>query len=212
MSRKHSTREIDRIKDSLESLFSFHLSSLEKSAQDIAPGLGISFPQTELITVEFDTKPSFSFESGFPIIEETYNQQVSKLAGKKRVWWTAWIWNKNVYESKSEERTSDNAEIPSFEDLERGWILQKNKGEIEVFRQVSNWWIDQLNQFSQGLAQFQDNLVDRYEARLDQAHREMKTQYEKRMETWQPLQEEAVSIAAKADTIGKTWMQDERAL
>ena len=203
-------RETGRIKDTLECLFSFHLGSLEKGARVIAPDLGISFPQTELVAVEFDTKPSFSFESGFPIIEEKYDQQVSEFSGTKRVWWTVWLWEKNIYESKSEERTSDNAKIPSFDDLERGWTLQKNKGQLDVVRQVSNWWVDQLDQFSGELTKFQDKLLDRYQERLDQAHSEMKTEYEKRMEVWQPLKEEAELIAARAEPMGKAWMKDER--
>jgi predicted GTPase len=207
VAKKVLKREMGRVKDAIESLFVFHLESLKKSTTDIAPGLGINFPQTGLVKVEFSVDPNFSFEGGFSVSQESYEEEVKEKAGKKRVWWTAWIWNKDVYETKMEERTSDNASIPSFDKLNRDWKIQKDRGEIEVLRQISDWWLEQLDQFNSGIEGFQSDVINRYQERLDRAYKDTTVDYESKMETWQPLKEEVASVSEKINQMGLAWRE-----
>jgi hypothetical protein len=203
VAKKVLRREMGRVKDAIESLFVFHLESLKKSTTDIAPGLGINFPQTGLVKVEFTVDPNFSFEGGFSVSQASYQETVEEKAGKKRVWWTAWIWNKDVYETKMEERSSDNASIPSFDNLDRGWKIQKDRGEREVLKQISDWWLKQLDQFNIGIESFQSDVIDRYQERLNRAKKDTTIDYESKREIWQPLEEEVKSVSEKINQMGK---------
>lgn len=205
VAKKVLDREMGRVRDAVESLFVFHLQALEENARSIAPDLGISFSQTALIRVDFTANPNFSFEGGFPVFQKTYQEQISEKTGKRRVWWTGFIWNKDVYETKMEERSSDNASIPSIDNLERGWKFQKDKGEIEVLKQISAWWLAQLDQFNSGIESFQKDVIDRYQERLDRAYKEIKIDYDSEMEIWQPLKQEAERVSEKAKQFGTRW-------
>ena len=163
-------QEMNRVRDALEILFTFHLKSLEVGAKEIAPNLGINFTQMQLIEVDFIPNANFSFEGNFPIFEETYEEQVSVKIGTEKNWWTLYLWDKDIYETKIQERSSYKANIPSFDDLERGWKLQKDRGEIEVLKQISVWCLELLYKFNCQIENFQKEFIDRYHKRLDQAY------------------------------------------
>ena len=202
VAKKVLAREMGRVKDAMEKLFIFHLESLEKSTTDIAPDLGINFPQSELINIDFKAQPEFSFEGGFIVLPEAYTEEVTEKVGTRRF---LFFFRKDVYETRVEKRSSDNANIPSFIDLGRGWKLQKDRGEIGVFKQISKWWIEQLDEFDSGIESFQSDVIKRYQSRLDRANQDTQTDYNSKMEVWQPLKEEAELVAAKISQLGAEW-------
>lgn len=203
VAKKVIDREMTRVKDAIENLFIFHLESLQKEATNIAPDLVINFPRAELTKVRFASKPEFSFESGFPpIVEEAYTENVTRKTGTKRVWF---FFEKDVYTTTTEKRSSNNANIPSFDDLDRGWNLQKQRGEIDAFNVMSTWWLEQFDHFHKDVERFQADVIDEYKARLDRAYQDNRIDYDSQMETWQPLKEEADSIAARINQLGAEW-------
>ena len=202
-------REMVRVKDAIKNLFVFHLESIQQEATSISPDLAISFPQTKLTEVSFKAEPKFLFESGFPpITEETYTENVTKKTGTKRVWL---FFKKDVYTNMAEKRSSDNANIPSSNDLGRGWNLQKQRGEVDVFKVISFWWLEQFDQFYWDVEKFQADVIDEYKTRLDRAYQDNRVDYESQMEIWQPLKEEGDLIAAQINQLGAEWKNRQQA-
>lgn len=209
VAKKVLGREINRVEEALEKLFKFHLESLKKSVADIAPDLGINFSQTELIKIEFSAIPNFSFKGGFPVVKGSYKEPVTEKVGTKRVFL---FFKEDVYETRMEKRSSDNAKIPSFEDLERGWKIQKGDGEKEVLRQISSWWLEQIKEFNSGIEKFQSDVMKRYQERLDLAYQDSTTNYEDKMEVWQSLKEEALLVSSRVSQLGTKWRSSEKKL
>ncbi len=203
IAKKVIDREMIRVEGAIENLFIFHLESLQKEVTNIAPDLVINFPHAELTKVSFIAKPEFSLESGFsPITKEIYTQNVTRKTGTKRVWF---FFEKDVYTTTAENRSSDNAKIPSFDDLDRGWKLQKQRGEIDAFNVMSTWWLEQFDRFHGDVEKYQTSVIDEYKARLDRAHRDNRIDYDSQMEIWQPLKEESDLIAAQINQLGAEW-------
>ncbi len=169
VAKKVIDREMVRVEDAIESLFVFHLESIQKEVTNIAPDLAINFPQAELTRISFKAKPEFSFEIGFPIIQEPYTENVTKKTGTKRVWF---FFKKTCIPTTAEKRSSDNANIPSFDDLDRGWQLQKQRGEIDAFNVMSTWWLEQFDHFHREVERFQADKIDEYKTRLDRAYQD----------------------------------------
>ena len=207
VAKKVLDREINRAEDALEKLFKFHLESLKNSVADIAPDLGINFSQSELIKVKFSAIPSFSFKGGFPVVTESYEESVTKKVGTKRVFF---FFEEDVYKTRMEKRSSDNAKIPSFDDLERGWKIQKDDGEKEVIRQISDWWLKQLKEFNRDIKEFQSDVMNRYQARLDLAYQDNTADHKNKMEIWQPLREEALLVSSRVNQLGTEWRSSEK--
>ena len=207
VAKKVLNREINRVENALEKLFKLHLESLKKSVVDIAPDLGINFLQTELINVKFSAIPNFSFKGGFPVVKRSYRESVTEKVGTKRVFL---FFKEDVYKTRIEKRSSDNAIIPSFEDLERGWKIQKGDGEKEVLRQVSTWWLKQLEEFNSGIEKFQSDVIERYQERLTLAYQDSATDYKHKMEIWKPLNEEALLVSSRVSALGTEWRSSEK--
>jgi DNA-binding ferritin-like protein len=199
------TREMMRVRDTLENLFTFHLKLLKTGTQEIALDLGINFSESELIKVDFMGKVNFSFEAGFPVTIGTWEQPKTVKTGTKRDFFTLWLWERDIYETKMEKLSNENAKIPSIDDLKRAWTLQKALGEVEVLKQVAPWFHKQLDKFNQSVDRFQSDTIDRYQQRLDQAYQENKLDYHKKMGIWEPYQAEAIEFAASIERLGKIW-------
>ena len=71
-------------------------------------------------------KFTFKFKAGFPITEGTWEERVQTKV-QKRVWWKLWLGTSTFYEIEYRKRSSDNAEIPSVENLLDGFGIYFNK-------------------------------------------------------------------------------------
>ncbi len=202
VARRVIDREMGRVKGAIECLFAFHLKSLEEISTDIAPDLVINFPQTKLIELTFTAKPKFLFEGGFPVIQESYTETVTKKTGTRRVYF---FFKKDTYVTKVEKRSSDNADIPSLHELEEGWKFQEKRGEIEAVNEILTWWVEQFDQFNKGVEEFQFNIIDEYKARLDHAHEDNQIDLDSKVQIWQPLKEEAELLVSQASQLGSEW-------
>lgn len=197
-------REMMRVQDAVEKLFVFHLDYLKTGTQSIAPNLGINFSESELVKVDFIGKPSFSFTAGFPVTTGIWEQSKQVKTGTKRIWWTLWLLKKDVIETKIEKLESENANIPSIDDLARGWKLQQYRGEEEVFKQVSPWFLKQLDQFNQSIDRFQLDTLDLYQERLDRAKDQSQLSYDEKLRIGQLLETEAQQFEEKINKLGKS--------
>jgi hypothetical protein len=198
-------REMSRVKDTLEYLFKEYLNMLKTDTQKISPNLEINFPESDLIKVDFIGKPNFSFEAGFPVTMGTWEQPKTVKTGTKRDFFTLWLWERNISETRMEKLSSENAKIPSINDLAGAWKFQKDRGEVEVVKQVAPWFQKQIDKFNQSVDRFQSDTISRYQQRLDQAYQENQLDYHEKMEIWEPFQAEAIEFAASIDRLGKIW-------
>lgn len=200
-----SQQVVERIYNSVSELFRCHLAYIEENANNQAPHIAIKFPEGQLIKVDANQLTfNFSFQNGFPIHQGTWEEQI-KIEKKERVWYTLWIWEKTFYETEYQTRSSDNAAIPSVEDLLTSWIIQSKQQEAEIVNKIATWLITQINCLKKTVSQIQNDIIDRYQARLDKAHQETTSDYEKKRNIWLPMQEKAQNLSEDFDSLGQSW-------
>lgn len=200
--KKILEREMRRVRDALETLLNAYLSILEEGMSSIAPNIGIGFSRSQLVKIDIELEPSFEFKAGFPIMEGTWLEDV-EVPKYKRDWWTLWIWKRIAYYIETKERSSDNAQLPKTEDILKGWLLQKNQAEVEIYSQVAHWFISQINSFISGVESSQQEIVDRYQERLDKAHDQATLSHQQDLSIWNPLQLEAKQLEDNIKKAGK---------
>ncbi|NER85968.1 dynamin family protein [Moorena sp. SIO3A2] len=200
--KKILEREMRRVRDALETLLNAYLSILEEGMSSIAPNIGISFSRSQLGKIDIELQPSFEFKAGFPIVEGTWLDHV-EVPKHKRDWWSLWIWKRIAYYIETKERSSDNAKLPKTEDILKGWLLQKNQAEVEIYRQVADWFISQINSFLTGVESSQKEIVDRYQERLDKAHDQARLSHQQDLSIWNYLQLEAKQLEDNIKKAGK---------
>jgi predicted GTPase len=200
-----SAQEQDRMYQAVSELFRCHVSSLQKGANNIAPHIAIKFPESQLSQV-INKPPTFSFrfQAGFAITQGTWQEAV-QVERKQRAWYTLWIWKKTIYETEYQERSSDNAKIPSVEDLLTSWIFQAKAEDSERVNQVARWLLEQIDSLKKSVDQIQNDIIDRYQERLDKAHQEITLDYEKQKNVWQPMEQKAQNLAEEFSSLEKVW-------
>ncbi|WP_339459228.1 dynamin family protein [Nodularia spumigena] len=139
-----SSQELNRIHQAVSELFRCHLSYIEKGANNKAPNISIKFPESELNQVKTQLKFSFQFKAGFPITKGTWQEEI-QVSRKKRTWYTMFLGKKTIYETKYETRSSDNAKLPSVEELLLSWIAQAQEKDSERVNQVAEWILEQID-------------------------------------------------------------------
>lgn len=189
-----SSQELNRMYQAVVELFNCHLSHIEKGANDISPNIAIKFPESQLIKVDSQLTFNFRFEAGFPINQGTWKEEI-KIEKKRRDWYTLWLWEETFYETQYETRSSDNAEIPSVNNLLRGWLIQSKKEETEIVNKIATWLLEQIDCLKKNVDKLQNDIIDRYQARLDKANQEITLDYENQRNIWQPMQEKAQNLA-----------------
>lgn len=189
--RQISNQEIERMYQAVVELFNCHLSYLQKEANNIAPNIIIRFPESQLSQVKKELSFSLKFESGFSVTERTWTEE-------SRSFWH-WFWLVPKYET----RASDNATIPSTEKLLKNWKDQVKLAEPEIVKQTANWLLEQIDCLKKEVKKNQNEILDRYQARLDKAHQEITLDYEKQRNVWQPMQRKAKDLAEEFAILGK---------
>ena len=199
-----SAQEVERMYQAVSELFRCHVSSLQKGANNIAPNIAIKFPESELSKVNKSLTFSFHIQAGFAITQGTWQEAV-QVEKKQRAWYTLLIWKKTVYATEYQERSSDNANIPSVEDLLTSWMIQAKAEDSERVNQVARWLLEQIDSLKKSVDQIQYDIIDRYQERLDKAHQEITLDYEKQRNVWQPMEQKAQNLAEEFFSLGKLW-------
>jgi len=197
---KTSEQELSRMYQAVVELFNCHLSYLEAGSNDVAPNMGIKFPESQLIKVDRQLKFNFNFESGFAVTEGTWKEEVQE-AFRERVWWKLWLGKATKHKTEYETRSSDNAKIPSVEDLCSGWVVQAKESELEIVNQIADWLLEQIDYLKKNVNQVQHDIIDRYQARLDKANQDVTLDYEEQRNVWQPMQHKAKNLAAEFSSL-----------
>jgi hypothetical protein len=187
-------QELQRMHQAVVELFNCHLSHVETKANEIAPNIEIRFPDSQLSKVESQPVFNFSFQAGFPVIEGSWLEEI-QVKREKRTWYTLWIAKKTIYQTQYQRRSSDNARIPSVEDLLTGWILQSKAEELSIVNQIARWLLEQIDYLKKDIDKIQHDVIDRYQARLDKANQEITLDYEKQISIWDPMQKKAQVLA-----------------
>jgi GTPase Era involved in 16S rRNA processing len=199
-----STQELNRIYQAVSELFRCHLSYIEESANNLAPDIGIKLPNSEMIKVDSNLTFDFSFEAGFPITEGTWEEEI-KVEKRKRAWYKLWIGKRSVYETEYKIRSSDNAELPSVENLLTNWIIQAKEQESERVNQIAGWLLKQIDSLKKNVDKIQNDIIDRYQERLDKAHEEITIDYEQQRSIWIPMQQKAQELASEFSQLENYW-------
>jgi hypothetical protein len=196
-----SNQELNRIYETVSELFRCHLYFIEKGANNKAPNISIKFPESELIKVERQIAFTFQFKAGFAITQGTW-QEAIEVERKKRTWYTLFLMKKTIYETKYETRSSDNAKLPSVEDLLTGWMQQVQETDSERVNQVAVWILEQIDCLKKNVEQKKDDILDRYKERLDKAYQEITLDYEQRKNVWLPIQKKAQNLSEEFSNLG----------
>jgi hypothetical protein len=189
-----SIQELNRIYEAVSELFRCHLSYIEKEANDKAPNIAIKFPESTLNRVERKLTFSFQFKAGFAVTKGTWEEAI-QVSRQKRTWYTLFLAKKTIYETKYETRSSDNAKLPSVEDLLTSWVYQAKETDSERVNQVARWILEQIDCLKKKVDEIQNLILDRYQERLDRANQEITLDYEKQKNVWLPIQQKAQNLA-----------------
>jgi flagellar capping protein FliD len=188
---KISVQEINRMYEAVNELFVFHLAYLEKNANSIAENIVIRFPESELNKVKNDLKFDFvKFNSDFEIKEEEYTE--------KHRTWKHWLW----IVPKKEKRASDNAKIPSIGQILDDWNKQLKEVEPEMFKQVIEWLLAQIDDLKKSVDKTQSDILDLYRDRLEKARQEVTFDYEQQKNVWEPMQQRAKILEQELSQLG----------
>ncbi|MEH2110606.1 dynamin family protein [Nostoc sp.] len=187
-------QELDRMYQAVVELFKCHLSHLEKGTNNVAPNIAIKFPDSKLIKVDSKPKFNLSFKAGFAITPGTWEEKI-QVSKTKRTWYTLWIAKKTYYEIEYKTRSSNNAEIPSTEKLLENWQFQLKQEDQPIVKEVSRWLLEQIDCLKKNVDEVQQEVINRYQERLDTANREISINYEMQKNVWQPMQQKSQSLA-----------------
>ena len=119
-----------------------------------------------------------------------------------------WLGKKTIYETEYRKRYSDNAKLPSVEDLLTGWIIQAKAEDPEKLNQVALWLLEEIDCLKKKVEKIQNDIIDRYQERLDKANQEITLDYEKSRNIWQPIQQKAQDLAEEFSGLG-TFLKEE---
>jgi peptidoglycan hydrolase CwlO-like protein len=99
-------------------------------------------------------------------------------------------------------RPTDNGVIPSLRDLLESWILQAEDAEVKIVRQITKWLLEQIDCLKKNIDKIQNDVIDRYEERLDKANQEITISNEKEKNVWLPMQQKAQDVAEEFSGLG----------
>ena len=196
-----SIQELNRIYEAVSELFRYYLSYIEDESNNIAPNISIKFPDSQLGKVDNQLTFNFQFTAGFAITQGTW-EEATQVERKERLWYTLWIVEKTIYDTQYQTRSSDNAQIPSVEDLLAGWIIQSQDEQIKIVNQIARWLLEQIDFLKKNVDNIQNDIIDRYQERLDRANQEITLDYEKRKNVWLPMQTKSQNLSAEFSRLG----------
>ncbi|MFN8952657.1 MAG: dynamin family protein [Aphanizomenon sp.] len=199
-----STQELNRIYEAVSELFRYYLSYIEDESNNIAPNISIKFPDSQLGKVDNQLTFNFQFTAGFAITQGTW-EEPTQVERKEKLWYTLWIVETTIYDTQYQTRSSDNAQIPSVEDLLAGWIIQSKGEQIKIVNQIARWLLEQIDVLKKNVNNIQNDILDRYQEKLDRANQEITLDYEKQKDVWLPMQAKAQNLSAEFSGLETSW-------
>ncbi len=192
--RKVYQQELRRMHEAVTALFDCQISFLEEESNRIAADMVIKLPKSQLTLVEQPPEFSFNFQSGFEVTPGTWQEEV-QVSYKERTWKTLFLFKETKYRTEYKERSSDNAKIPSVDELLKNWSDQAKASEDAIASQIADWLFEQIDTLKKNVNEFQKESINRYQERLDQANRDKILDRDKTMSIWLPMHEKAKKLA-----------------
>jgi GTPase Era involved in 16S rRNA processing len=194
--QKICKQELNRMHNAVEELFKCYLSYFETKANESAPNMGINFPESKLVQVEKQPKINFKFQADFLITDGTVTEKTRSFF--------RWLW----FEEFDETRSTKNAKILSADELLEKWLSQAGDAEGEIVKEIADWLLKENGILKKNVGEIQNDIIDRYQARLNQANKEITVDFERQRNVWQPMQQKAQQMA-KEFSILNTLLKEE---
>jgi hypothetical protein len=194
--QKICKQELNRMHNAVEELFKCYLSYFETKANESAPNMGINFPESKLVQVEKPPKINFKFQADFLITDGTVTEKTRSFF--------RWLW----FEEFDEIRSTKNAKILSADELLEKWLSQAGDAEGEIVKEIADWLLKENGILKKNVGEIQNDIIDRYQARLNQANKEITVDFERQRNVWQPMQQKAQQMA-KEFSILNTLLKEE---
>ncbi|HYH67639.1 MAG TPA: dynamin family protein [Urbifossiella sp.] len=200
-------REMERVFATLDKLVGQYWAYVTEAARDIAPDVGLAVPTTTVARIDSGFTPTYRFQPGFNVVPVTRSEDTGQTksvdTGKRRGWFSTIFYGRVVYEDKPvyEDRKYDTADVPGIEALLAGWIDQLKLQNLGLVRSFVVWLNEQIREASRVVARSQQELLDRYQAKLDEAHARAKQVRDETIGEWEPFLERARALQAALDRI-----------
>ncbi|MDW8241417.1 MAG: dynamin family protein [Acidobacteriota bacterium] len=217
-----ASREQKRVFESVQQLIDLYWKDVTERAQLQLEKLGLTLnltaPTVNLKQHEQDLTLAYQFVAKAHLGTTTRTEDTGRTekvqVGTTRRWYTLWLYKHPVYANRPiyEERTYDTADIPSATQLLESWDRHAREQEPALVRQFIDWIFRQLDQASQALKKSQQDLLDRYQVKLDEARDVARQSHIDSQKIWLPLLEQAQELHQCLERLCRTASQTERNL
>jgi predicted GTPase len=194
--------EIAGITEAMHAMLNAYRTHVASLAIAVAPDIGLVPPPGSFqLLKEEAPQIRYSFKAGFVVQTEVVTQQegTKKVATGKRAWWNPMYWldGETIYSEAPNfvQRDEYHAHIPGAESLQENWEGQVKLCEPELVDQVVEWMKRQIEHVSKEMITFQENLIRRYQTRLDEAHAKASLVYGMEQHDWSIVLKDARELA-----------------
>ena len=196
--------------------------------------MAIVFSKSTIIKIEKQPKIEFTFQAGFPITEGTWQKEEKttitieeahkrNTQGKSGLDWLTgtvkgfagdFLGKGIILQQKYidyKQLSSDNADIPCISDLCLGLLNQAKSvdgAEGEIANKIAPWFLEQIDLLRENVDKTQNDIIERYQARLDKAKQEISLDYENQKIVWLPMQHKAQNLAKEFNSLGISLKQE----
>ena len=184
-------QELDRIHQSLGKLFRCHLSYLEEQINDIAPDLGIKVSDRILKKIDSHIKDilDIGLKAEIDITESSWEKIKEKH--KNILSYTLFILTKIYYTKLHGTRSIDNAELPSTEYLIENWQSNLRRKDSVIMKPFIEYLLEQFNNLTKNVHKTQNDIIERYQERLNTAYQKKTQDYEEKRDIFQSFHQTA---------------------
>ena len=159
----------------------------------------VSLP-VEMVTqqplVKYCFKTKFDLKA-FTKWEKTGTETVTKTRTERR-WYTLWLVEHEVTykvpHDVYEHVKYTSATVPSVEQLIDLWVEQAQERDTDLVRHMVDWLIAQIRKSTEALQRTQETMLERYEARLRQAHAAAEQLHDFEQLEWGSVRDQANSL------------------
>jgi hypothetical protein len=87
-------------------------------------------------------------------------------------------------------------------------MSQAKEQEIEIVKKIAPWLLEENNCLIKEIEETQNDIINRYQERLDRANQEITLDYEKDKNIWLPIQQKSQNLAEDFNSLGISLKQE----
>lgn len=212
--------EIDSIVEAMQTMLHAYRTNVTEQAIAAAPDIGLTPPPATFNLIKkTELKIEYKFKAGYVIRTETVTVQegTKRVITGQRDWWNPmrWLDGINIYSTVPNFVLRDeyHAEIPSAESLQENWNGQSKLCEPALIRQVIGWMMEQIKRVNGEMLDFQEKLLRRYQAKLEESRGKALVTYGMEQHDWNSVlvgaQELAASLESLRDAVDRSVAHEE---